>query len=98
MSRPLRLSYPRAVYHVTARGNERKRIVRDVQDRERFLATVGGMVEQYQVLCHAWVLMDIHCHLVIETPQANLSPAIRHVNGAHTQAFNRRHQCVGHLF
>ena len=98
MSRPLRVSYPGAVYHVTERGNERKRIVRDDQDRERFLAIVGDMVEQYQVLCHAWVLMDNHYHLVLETPQANLSVAIRHVNGVYTQAFNRRHQRVGHLF
>ncbi len=98
MSRPLRVSYPGAVYHVTERGNERKRIVRDDQDRERFLAIVGDMVEQYQVLCHAWVFMDNHYHLVLETPQANLSSAIRHVNGVYTQAFNRRHQRVGHLF
>ena len=60
--------------------------------------SVGGMVEQYQVLCHAWVLMDNHYHLVLETPQANLSSAIRHLNGVYTQAFNRRHQRVGHLF
>ena len=54
MSRPLRISFPVAVYHVTARGNERKRIVRDDQDRERFLAIVGGVVEQHQVLRRRW--------------------------------------------
>jgi len=98
MARPLRISYPGAVYHVTARGNERKAIVRDDQDRQRFVQTLATMVDQYQVLCHAWVLMSNHYHLLLETPRANLSRAIRHLNGIYTQAFNRRHHRVGHLF
>lgn len=98
MARPLRISYPGAVYHVTARGNDRQAIVRDDDDRQRFVRTLAEMVENYQVLCHAWVLMENHYHLMLETPQANLSRAIRHLNGVYTQAFNRRHQRVGHLF
>ncbi len=98
MARPLRIAYPGAVYHVTSRGNARKRIVRDDQDRERFIRTLADMVEQYGVLCHTWVLMNNHYHLLMETPHANLSPAIRHLNGVYTQAFNRRHGRVGHLF
>lgn len=98
MSRPLRLQYPGAVYHVTARGNTRQAIVRDDNDRHRFVATVASMVEQYQVVCHAWVLMNNHYHLLLETPQANLSQALRHLNGVYTQAFNRRHRRAGHLF
>jgi putative transposase len=98
MSRPLRLQYPGALYHVTARGNARQAIVRDDTDRQRFVATVATMVEQYQVVCHAWVLMNNHYHLLLETPRANLSQALRHLNGVYTQAFNRRHRRVGHLF
>lgn len=98
MSRPLRLQYAGAVYHVTARGNARQAIVRDDTDRQRFMATVAAMVDQYQVVCHAWVLMNNHYHLLVETPQANLSQALRHLNGVYTQAFNRRHRRVGHLF
>lgn len=98
MARPLRIQFPHAVYHVTSRGNERKPIVRDDDDRNRFIQTLAGMVEQYNVICHAWVLMDNHYHLLIETPDANLSRAIRHLNGLYTQAFNRRHNRVGHLF
>jgi putative transposase len=98
MSRPLRLQYPGALYHVTARGNARQAIVRDDSDRQRFVATIATMVEQYQVVCHAWVLMNNHYHLLLETPQANLSQALRHLNGVYTQAFNRRHRRVGHLF
>lgn len=98
MSRPLRLQYPGAVYHVTARGNARQAIARDDRDRQQFVATVATMVEQYQVVCHAWVLMNNHYHLLLETPQANLSHALRHLNGVYTQAFNRRHRRMGHLF
>jgi REP element-mobilizing transposase RayT len=98
MARPLRIQYPHAVYHVTARGNERNAIVRDDIDRDRFVQTVAEMVEHYRVVCHAWVLMDNHYHLLIETPDPNLSRAIRHLNGVYTQAFNRRHHRVGHLF
>ena len=98
MARPLRIHFPHAVYHVTARGNERKPIVRDNDDRERFVQTLARMVEQYKVICHAWVLMDNHYHLLIETPSSNLSQAIRHLNGVYTQGFNRRRRRVGHLF
>lgn len=98
MARPLRISYPGAVYHVTARGNARQRIVRDDADRARFVEILAAMLDQYGVCCHAWVLMENHYHLLVETPHANLSAAIRHLNGVYTQAFNRRHRRVGHLF
>jgi REP element-mobilizing transposase RayT len=98
MARPLRLAFAGGVYHVTARGNERKAIVRDDVDRARFLDTLAAMVDQYGVLCHAWVLMDNHYHLLLETPAPNLSLAVRYLNGVYTQRFNRRHRRVGHLF
>ncbi len=98
MARPLRLAFAGGVYHVTARGNERKAIVRDDIDRTRFVDTLAAVVEQYGVVCHAWVLMDNHYHLLLETPTPNLSLAVRHLNGVYTQSFNRRHQRVGHLF
>lgn len=98
MARPLRLAVAGGIYHVTARGNERKALVRDDRDRARWVDTLAQMVEQYRVRCHAWVLMTNHYHLLLETPDPNLSLAIRHLNGVYTQAFNRRHRRVGHLF
>ena len=98
MARPLRVVYSGAVYHVTARGNERKAIVRDDVDRRRWVATLAQVVDQYQVVCYGWVLMNNHYHVLLETPRGNLSRAIRHLNGVYTQAFNRRHRRVGHLF
>lgn len=98
MSRPLRIEYPGAVYHVTSRGNERKNIFRDDADRESFLDLLLKVKEQYNWLCHAYCLMDNHYHLLIETPDGNLSLGMRQLNGVYTQAFNRRHLRAGHLF
>lgn len=98
MARPLRVNYPHAFYHVTSRGNERKPIVVDDADRQLFVRVLADTVEQYRVRCYAWVLMDNHYHLVLETPRANLSDAIRHLNGVYAGAFNARHERVGHLF
>ena len=97
MARPLRLEYPGALYHVTSRGNARGAIVRDDRDRQAFLALLGAVVERYHWICHAYCLMGNHYHLLIETPEANLSAGMRQVNGLYTQRFNRRHRRVGHL-
>ncbi len=98
MARPLRIEYPGAVYHVTSRGNEKKAIFRDDQDKDTFLKTLHKVNDRYNWLCHAYCLMDNHYHLLIETPDANLSIGMRQLNGVYTQTYNRRHTRVGHLF
>lgn len=72
MSRPLRIEFPGAVYHITGRGNARRRIYRDDDDWEQFLSVLAHVVGCYGWLCHAYCLMDNHYHLLIETPKANL--------------------------
>ena len=69
MARPLRIEYPGAYYHVTSRGNERKTIFRDDQDRKQFLAVLSRAVEQFHLQVHGYVLMDNHYHLLIATPR-----------------------------
>jgi putative transposase len=98
MSRPLRITYPGALYHITSRGNERKRIFRTDDDRQRFLSVLEKTVHRYHWRCYAYCLMDNHYHLLIETTQANLSIGMRQINGVYTQSFNRAHKRVGHLF
>ena len=98
MSRPLRLEFHGAIYHVTSRGNARAPIFADDDDRESFLATLAHAVERFHWLCHAYCLMDNHYHLLIETPDPNLSKGMRQLNGLYTQRFNRRHSRVGHVF
>jgi REP element-mobilizing transposase RayT len=87
-----------AIYHVTSRGNAREDIFDDDGDRKAFLAVLGRVVNRFSWACHAYCLMDNHYHLVIETPQANLSKGMRQLNGVYTQLYNRRHRTVGHLF
>ncbi len=98
MSRPLRVEYPGAIYHVTSRGNARSDIYLTQQDRRTFLSILEQTCERYHWRCYAWCLMTNHYHLVIETEQANLSRGMRQLNGIYTQTFNRTHQRVGHLF
>jgi REP element-mobilizing transposase RayT len=98
MARPLRIEYPGAVYHLTARGNARQPIFRDDADRELFLSTPSHVISRYAWRCHAYCLMANHYHLLVETPKANLSRGMRQLNGVYTQAFNRRLGRVGHLF
>ena len=97
MARPLRITFPGAVYHVTSRGNERKAIYDDDRDREAFLDILHRVSDRYNWLCHGYCLMDNHYHLLIETPDGNLSIGMRQLNGVYTQLFNRRHSRVGHL-
>ncbi|MDF0645580.1 MAG: transposase [Nitrospira sp.] len=98
MARPLRIEFPGAVYHVTSRGNARQDIVADDRDRATFLTLVAHVIDRYSWRCHAYCLMDNHYHLVLETLQPNLSLGMRQLNGRYTQAYNRRHRRVGHLF
>jgi putative transposase len=98
MARPLRLQYPGALYHVTARGNARQPIYTDARDRQQFLTVLAAVVERFDWRCYAYCLMDNHYHLLIETPRGNLSVGMRQLNGVYTQRFNRRHGRVGHVF
>ena len=97
MARPLRIEFPGAVYHVTSRGNAQAAIFVDDVDRNTFLAVLRQTFRRFNVLCHGYCLMTNHFHLLLETPDANLSKAMRQLNSVYTQAFNRRHGRVGHV-
>jgi len=97
MARPIRIEYPGALYHVISRGNDHHDLYLDDQDRQKFLDWIEDAVEMHQLICHAYCLMDNHYHLLIETKEANLSKAMRDINGNYTQSFNVRHKHVGHL-
>ena len=98
MTRPLRIEYSGAIYHITSRGNARKSIYKDDEDRATFLHILSTVNEKYHWFCHAYCLMNNHYHLIIETPEGNLSQGMRQLNGVYTQAYNRRHKRVGHIF
>lgn len=86
------------MYHVTARGNGRQTIFEDDHDRRAFLALLRRVIDRFGWRCLTYCLMDNHVHLLLRTPEPNLSRGMQQLKSAHAQAFNRRHQRVGHLF
>ncbi len=98
MSRPLRLEFAGAVWHVMARGNDRQEIFGGDADREAFLEVLGRVVAATRWRVHAYVLMPNHYHLLAETPEPNLSRGMRQLNGVYTQRVNLRHERTGHVF
>lgn len=98
MTRPLRIEYEGAFYHITARGNEKKRIFHSRNDHERFKYHLTESIEKYTYRLHCYVLMSNHYHLLIETPKANMSKILHYLNSAYSNYFNSKEKRVGHLF
>ena len=98
MARPLRIEFSNALYHVTSRGDRREIIYEDDEDRNAFLRVVAGVVGRFNWICHAYCLMGNHYHVLVETPEPNLSRGMRQLNGVYTQKHNWRHRKVGHVF
>jgi REP element-mobilizing transposase RayT len=98
MARPLRIEFPDALYHVTCRGNEQRAIFRSDRDRKAFLGFLAEAVRRFGWSVTAWVLMTNHFHLVIQTPQPNLSKGMHWFNSAYVGWFNRVHKRSGHLY
>jgi len=98
MTRPLRIQFPGAFYHVTNRGNAKRDIFKDDEDRNRFLKILSQSIQTYSVHLHCFVLMKNHFHLLVETPLGNLGEFMRQFNISYTSHYNRRHNRVGHLY
>ena len=98
MPRPQRIEFEHAFYHVMNRGSGRNMIFHDEADYQGFLDTLGEACFRFDCLVHAYCLMDNFYHILIETPKANLSRMMRHVNGAYTQRYNRLNKSDGPLF
>jgi putative transposase len=98
MSRAPRIEFAGALYHVMTRGDRRAPLFLDDKDRFKFLEYLEQGATRYGVLVHCYVLMGNHFHLLVTTPQANLSRWMQQLKTAYTVFFNRRHGMVGHLF
>ena len=98
MARPPRIERPEAWYHLTSRGIERRPIFTDQRDHAHFVELLPALVERFAVRLHAYVLMPNHYHLLLETPQPNLSMAMQWLNLSYSVWFNRRHHRCGPLF
>ena len=98
LSRPQRVEYENAYYHVMNRGAGRQTIFPNSFYYKLFLITIAEAVSQFDIEIHAYCLMGNHYHLLIKTPRANLSRAMRHINGIYTQRYNRSKKTDGTLF
>ena len=98
MARPLRVEFPGALYHLYARGNALQAIFLNDRDRIRWSSLLGDVCKRYNWVCYSYCQMTNHYHLMVETPDGNLSTGMRHLNGVYSQYFNHRHKRVGHLY
>jgi len=97
MARPLRIEFPGALYHITARGNEKNKIFFQKSDMNDFLNILCRVTKRYHLILHSYCLMHNHYHLLVETPEGNLSRGMRQLNGVYTQHINNKYKRVGHL-
>jgi REP element-mobilizing transposase RayT len=98
MARPLRPLVAGGVYHVMSRGDGKAQIFLDARDHLAFLERLGLTVSRFDWRCLSYCLMDNHFHLLVQTPQPNLSRGVQHLKTAYAQFFNRRHNRWGHVF
>ncbi len=98
MSRPLRIEYPGAWYHVMNRGRRGEDIFLSPADYSMFIEVLRETVAGWHLKVAAYCLMPNHYHLLLHTPDGNLARCMRHINGIYTQRFNRRHKKEGQLF
>jgi len=98
MSRPLRIEYPGAWYHVMNRGRRGEKIFTERNDYKRFLELLKESSELFNIKIAAYCMMPNHYHLLLQTPDGNLSRCMRQINGVYTQRFNRAHKYDGQLF
>jgi REP element-mobilizing transposase RayT len=98
MARSLRIQFAGAYYHVTCRGNDRRAIFRDDEDRAAFLEHLKESAEIYNIRLLCYVLMPNHFHLLIQTLKPNLSEFMHRFNVSYTMAFNHRNRRCGHLY
>jgi len=98
MSRPLRNELKNGFYHVMNRGRSRQRIFHNDNYYITFLNTLNEACQRFGMEVHAYCLMSNHYHLLLKTPEGNLSRCMRHVNGVYTQRYNRIRKTDGALF
>jgi len=98
MSRPLRIEYPGAWYHVMNRGRRSEKIFLGRSDYQLFIDLLKESIELWGLKISAFCLMPNHYHLLVQTPEGNLSRVMRHINGVYTQRYNRANKCDGQLF
>ena len=97
MSRPLRIEYSGAIYHIISRGNDQRSIFGDSKSYQKFLNYLEKAKDKFGIVIHAYCLMDNHYHLLMETPNGNLCRTMQYVNSSYTTYYNVKNKRNGHL-
>lgn len=98
MARPYRLQAENCLYHLTSRGDDRRQIFISAYDYQKFLEYLLQAKTKYNFYLYAYVLMNNHYHLLIETTQPNLSKIMHYINSAYTTYYNLKRHKSGHVF
>ena len=98
MARPLRVEFPGALYYISSVGNGGNPIFKDSSDGNIWLNVFDNVCNRFNWECLSYCLMSDRYHLIVRTPEANLSKGMRQLNGNYTQNYNRKHNVGGHVF
>jgi len=98
MARQVRIEYSGGFYHVMARGDRRCDIVAGAEACWMWQTTLGEACGRTGWRVHAWVLMSNHFHMLLETPEPNLSAGMQWMQSAYSRRYNSRHRQWGHVF
>jgi len=92
MSRPWRIEFSGALYHVLSRGNEQGNVFIEDEDRNNCINLLGEISSRFDVDVFAYVLLDNHYHILLRTNRPNLSKAMQWMGVTYTRRFNNRHK------
>lgn len=98
MARQLRIEYEGAFYHVISRGERHENIFFNDYERLKFLEKLGELIDKFNLKIHCYALMNNHFHLLLETPEGNLSKAMHYLNTSYSNWFKSKHQIIGSIF
>jgi putative transposase len=98
MARPLRIEYKGAFYHILQRGIERKNIFTSDSDKQKFLSYFDCACNSYGAIVHAYILMNNHYHIILETPHGNLSKIMHYLDASYAAFYNTKYKRVGPLY
>ena len=98
MPRTARIDIPGTLYHVMARGIERRDIFEDDEDRHYFVQRLSSLLEDTGTSCFAWTLLPNHIHILVRPSKVKLATFMRRLLTGYAVTFNLRHGRSGHLF
>jgi putative transposase len=98
LPRHARMSSKTQIYHVMVRGNERKNIFIDDEDKYRFLDTIKEKKKDDCFKLYAYCIMDNHVHLVIQEGNDSISRIMKRLGTSYAYYFNKKYKRIGHVF